>query len=139
MTDSPKKQRRWSQCHMCKTPWPEPRGTSRCSKCAAQWRKNQAEKAKDVLGRRCARCDITQPLVWDHINDDGYLNRTNRDKFRQAVWRVEGKEMTAIIKTGKSDRLQLLCANCNTLKLVDPDEYKNPPTYGPLAQPAGGH
>ena len=69
----------------------------------------------------------------DHINDDGHLrNKTAGGKYRRLM-SAEQAEITKIIKTGRSDRLQLLCPNCNHLKHHDRAEYDRPPTYGPLA------
>ena len=88
-------------------------------------------QAIDVLGRSCVRCGITAPLHLDHINDDGYANKTASGGYRR-VFQAEQAEITKIINTGRSDRLQLLCANCNHLKAHDREEYNRPPTYGPI-------
>jgi len=87
------------------------------------------ERAKDVLGRCCVRCGIRDPLVWDHVNDDGNEERRRDRSARGHVWR----ECTKIVETGRSHVLQLLCPNCNTIKAIDRAEYDRPPTYGPLS------
>lgn len=80
------------------------------------------------MGRRCVRCGINHPLTWDHINND--VKRTITG-VRRALYLAEQPEMTRIIQTGRSERLQLLCHNCNHLKQFDPEEFAKNPTYGP--------
>lgn len=88
--------------------------------------------AIDILGRACVRCGITEPLHLDHINDDGHLrNKTANGRYRR-VMQAEQAEITRILKTGKSDRLQLLCPNCNHLKAHNREVYDQPPAYGPV-------
>jgi hypothetical protein len=50
---------------------------------------------------------------------------------RYAGFALELTEIRQIALTGRSDRLQLLCPNCNMLKALDRAEYDRPPTYGP--------
>jgi threonine synthase len=104
----------------------------RCSNCRTKERRARVQRAIDILGRACVRCGITEPLHLDHVNDDaGERNKTASGKYRR-VMNAEQAEITKIIKTGRSDRLQLLCPNCNHLKAHNRAEYDKPPTYGPL-------
>ncbi len=108
-----------------------PRNKNKCSNCRTQERRIRVQRAIDILGRRCVRCGIKEPLHMDHINDDGYTKKTANGTYRRLM-SVEQAEITIIINTGKSDRLQLLCPNCNHLKAHNREEYDRPPTYGPL-------
>lgn len=122
------------KCVTCRQDKKPNRG-NRCDACRYAKKKANAREAMEMLGGYCRRCYITAPLVWDHINDDGHLERRRDDGTRTArsVWQINTAEIMRIRETGQSDKLQLLCPNCNHLKAVDPEEYKKPPTYGPLA------
>jgi len=74
------------------------------------------ERAFAVLGDRCECCGETEPrfLQIDHVNNDGAAHR------RALGMRRHGREPKAImgafyreVARGKTDGLQLLCANCN--------------------------
>lgn len=107
------------------------RGNPRtCSACRNVHLRDADALAKRALGACCARCGIVSPVVWDHINDDA---RTIPGRKRPSVRMSEKAEIRRIALTGKSDRLQLLCPNCNHLKHHDRAKYDQPPTYGPLS------
>jgi hypothetical protein len=101
----------------------------RCSSCVNVRRRATDAAAKLALGGRCARCGIADLVQWDHVNDDP--RRTTRFK-RPSVGQSEKAELRAIVLTGRSDRLQLLCPNCNMLKQLDRARFLLPPTWGPL-------
>ena len=66
---------------------------------------------------KCQRCgfDRIDGLVLDHINDDGSQHR----KAAGISHRGHGTGMRIyeyVRKNGKIDGLQVLCANCNTIK-----------------------
>jgi hypothetical protein len=107
------------------------RNAGRCSNCRTQERRERVQQAIDILGRACVRCGITEPLHLDHVNDDGHTKRTANGNYRR-VMQSEQAEITKIIRTGKSDRLQLLCLNRNHLKHHNRELYDQPPTYGPI-------
>lgn len=106
---------------------------SGCSACRVQQRRDRVQQAIDLLGRACIRCGITEPLHLDHISDDGFRNKTAGGNYRR-VMHAEGAEITRILATGHSDRLQLLCPNCNHLKHHNREEFDRPPIYGMLAK-----
>lgn len=135
--------RRWLPGHSSRKP---PRGTCgscgkviatslktrhKCSGCRVDERRERVRLAVVILGGRCIRCGIAKPLHMDHINDDGYRNKTANGRYRRLM-QAEQAEITQILKTGRSERLQLLCPNCNYLKHHDRAGYDCPPTYGPL-------
>lgn len=101
-----------------------------CSACNHGRLREADRAAKQALGGCCARCGIASPVVWDHVNDDA---RTVPGRKRPSVRVSEKAEIRRIALIGRSDRLQLLCPNCNHLKHHDRAEYERPPTYGPLA------
>jgi hypothetical protein len=71
------------------------------------------EKAHRILGDKCIHCGIRdyRCMQIDHINDDGY-----RDSLDTAgICRK-------IIK-GDKEGYQLLCANCNWIKLYNSKSY----------------
>jgi hypothetical protein len=98
----------------------------RCSGCRVNQRRERVRQAAAILGNQCNRCGITYPLAWDHINNDP--KRTATGGYRR-VLHSEQAEFTRIIESGTSDRLQLLCHNCNWLKYHDPAEFDRPPTW----------
>jgi len=90
--------------------------------------------AKAIMGGRCVRCGITEPLDWDHINDDAPESSTHSAsglRRRPGLSKLE-PEFNSIRKTGKSDLLQLLCCNCNQLKRRNRAAFDLPPIYGML-------
>jgi len=87
-------------------------------------------QARAALGNACHRCGISYPLHWDHVNDDP--PRRGETVKRGSVLATEYREIRSIAETGRSDRLQLLCPNCNYLKQYDRAAYDEAPTYGPL-------
>lgn len=111
-------------------------GRRRCSPCVRLSKREVEAKARGRLGNRCARCAIEYPLQWDHVNNDP--KKPASGPRRYAGFALEFTEIRKIALTGQSDRLQLLCPNCNTLKALDRAEYDRPPAYGPLRRSAGG-
>lgn len=105
-------------------------GRRHCSPCMRLTHRGVEIEAKRRLGSRCARCGIVHPLQWDHISDDP--KRTKTGPRRYAGFIREITEISKIARTGRSDRLQLLCPNCNMLKALGRAAYDRAPTYGPL-------
>jgi hypothetical protein len=66
---------------------------------------------------KCARCgfDDIRALCVDHIDGGG-------NKHRKEIG--EGNLYSWIIKNKFPDGFQILCANCNMIKLMDEGEYK---------------
>lgn len=104
--------------------------TRLCWSCKDEESKQLVAKAFSVLGGQCVRCGIVKPVHWDHINEDPKRSPSGK-RATGGVIRTEMSEIRNIIATGRSDRLQLLCANCNALKQYEPEEFRKPPTYGP--------
>jgi len=73
-------------------------------------------QAIELLGGKCMRCGITQPLVITGPNNP-----------------VRGPGHVIDNRIIRGDRnYLLLCFNCHTLRCRFPDEYNDPPYYGPL-------
>jgi hypothetical protein len=66
-----------------------------------------------LLGGRCAHCghEDTRVLQFDHVNDDGNLERVGGRRPRP------GKAIAAVVN-GEREKYQLLCANCNWIKYL---------------------
>lgn len=110
---------------------------SGCGHCRNEQRRRRVRQAVDALGHTCVRCGIKSPLQFDHIHDDGFKNKTAGGNYRR-IMHAEGAEITRILRTGKSDRLQLLCPNCNYLKHHDRAEFDRLPSYGPCCLKSHG-
>lgn len=69
----------------------------------------------DHYGRKCNWCGETDPmcLVLDHVNNDGCLDK-KKSKTRGGT-----NFYTLAIKQGFPNRFQILCANCNTAKMIN--------------------
>ena len=77
---------------------------------------NRGQYYKDelfnIIGHKCIRCGITDKriLTFDHINNDGYIDRRNVKAPTHLYSNYVSKPIFAILK------LQILCFNCNILK-----------------------
>lgn len=86
-------------------------------RCARIWSKNRdinlRKQIYAKLGDKCLWCGFDDPraLQIDHVNDDGYKDRNN--KFRN--WNSYNKYKTILNDT--EGRFQILCANCNMIKM----------------------
>lgn len=93
-------------------------------------RKTQAIKYNDKLrayiaeffGGKCSRCGFDDPraLQMDHINGGGGQERKNG---KDTLW-----QRYVFIKDHPDEarqKYQLLCANCNCIKRVENQEYRN--------------
>jgi hypothetical protein len=69
-------------------------------------------KARALLGNKCScpECGEQEPLflTFDHVKNDGYLDRGGDDTLRNARY---------ILKHPSQTKLQLLCMNCNLGKM----------------------
>ena len=68
----------------------------------------------------CQKCGFDQidGLVLDHIEDDGHLHRKELGISCRGD-KGDGKVIYELIRrNGKIDKLQILCANCNTMKHI---------------------
>jgi len=74
--------------------------------------------ALSVLGGRCAKCGFSdeRALQVDHKNGGG---NSHRKQFKNQT------DYYKHIINGETEGLQVLCANCNTIKRVENKEYKN--------------
>jgi hypothetical protein len=73
-----------------------------------------------VLGTKCARCGFDDPraLQFDHVNGGGLRHR------RSVAGTTYTATIYALVRAG-SPEIQLLCANCNTIKKVENCEIRN--------------
>jgi hypothetical protein len=65
-----------------------------------------------ILGNKCIRCGFSdiRALQFDHINDDGYLDKQNMKHAHSIIaFYYKNPEIA-------KQRLQILCANCNWIK-----------------------
>lgn len=73
---------------------------------------------------KCVMCgfDDIRALQIDHINGNG------RDHRRQLGRRAGGSDIIIdfIIKNNYPDGFQILCANCNMIKVIENKEYRSP-------------
>ena len=94
-------------------------------------------KIFELLGNKCAKCGETdwRLLQIDHVNGGGTRERKlgvkEGSKRGNSAYHHIWKE---IVKEGKKDKYQLLCANCNWLKRYERDEltrdrYPDQPTF----------
>jgi 5-methylcytosine-specific restriction endonuclease McrA len=78
------------------------------------------EKAYKALGGKCVRCGFSDErgLEIDHINNDGYIDRINgkRSNYKEYQYIANNPEKA-------KERLQLLCANCNRIKMWEEREH----------------
>ena len=85
-------------------------------------------RAIEILGNVCQKCGFSdkRALKIDHINSDGRADRkTCRNTYYKHV--IEGVE-----KGYK--KYQLLCANCNWIKVREKREYKNAHKIRPISE-----
>ena len=82
--------------------------------------KRTRDKAIICLGGKCVGCGIDNfdVLQFDHINNDGYIERKYTNGIRNVNDAGIGRQLYAkIIKYDEiAMKYQLLCANCNMLK-----------------------
>jgi hypothetical protein len=88
-------------------------------------RKNRAEwklEAMNVLGGpRCSHCGYDKDiraLQIDHVNGDGHA-------YRKANKTMNGVAFYKFVVETKGKGLQVLCANCNTIKKFECKEYRH--------------
>lgn len=96
-------------------------GSKICNKYRTDNQRAWRIKAVLKLGGKCTKCefDDIRALQIDHINGDGYKERTVR------------KSINRNISLGLIDlsRYQLLCANCNWIKRLENNEGTNRKDY----------
>lgn len=70
----------------------------------------QRQTVYDAYGNKCNCCGETNPLFLtiDHVNNDGFKDKTAKGNRRTGIWYVD-----KIIKANFPDSFQLLCYNCN--------------------------
>lgn len=75
----------------------------------------------DKLGGSCKRCGFSdhRALQFDHINGDGAKER-NSEGFDWWSW---VKKLDTMTIEDLSNRIQILCANCNQIKRIEDHEY----------------
>ncbi len=95
--------------------------------CARRWAKERDKKLKEQifvkLGDKCVRCGFKDPRAFhiDHVYDDGYMDR-------KSTWNTLTKFKA--IMSDKNGRFQILCANCNFIKMHESIVRKNIDKYG---------
>lgn len=80
-------------------------------------------KAMNMLGKICKKCGFSdeRALQIDHINSDGRLDRkTCRGTYYKHI--VDSINRNEV-------KYQILCANCNWIKVREKSEYKNVRKY----------
>lgn len=80
-----------------------------------KYRKNIRLACFGLYGGKCVSCGFAdhRALQLDHINDDGHKDRNQYG--RRGGFALYQR----LVLDGKRDDLQLLCANCNTMKEYD--------------------
>ena len=75
-------------------------------------RENARLEAIRLLGGKCKCCGEAETgfLTIDHVNNDGYKERTPRAKGRSGDG---GRKAITAIRAGERKRYQVLCYNCN--------------------------
>lgn len=78
------------------------------------------QKAVNSIGGCCAKCGFSdiRALQIDHINGDGFVERRNRKQNQWIFYKN-------IIKFGSQGKYQVLCANCNWIKVFENKEFSN--------------
>jgi len=88
------------------------------NKCNRELRRRERKKALEILGMKCVRCGFSdiRALQIDHINGGGKDERRTLFQYR-------------IIKKLINDPsgYQLLCANCNSIKMFENREMTGRP------------
>jgi hypothetical protein len=85
-----------------------------------EWFQRTRNKLFVILGEQCIRCGFSdkRALQFDHINGDGAKER----KLKSAKTYVIYKYYILHPEEAK-ERLQVLCANCNSIKRIENKEY----------------
>lgn len=114
-----KENRPEGSCRECLTQKARP-GKTVCEKCAERGRKKSLNEYRtirktilELYGGECKCCGINNPkyLQLDHINNDGGEERKSIPSSIRG-----GRFYKYVLKQGKRDDLQLLCANCHNAK-----------------------
>lgn len=99
-----------------------------------EWRK----EAIEALGGKCVKCDYSESiyaLQIDHIDPQLLNNRTRKNKHGKTNYTHGGMLARAIARGYiTTDGLQLLCANCHSIKTLTIDRklfsrYQNGDTH----------
>lgn len=85
-----------------------------------QSRMKLRRQALDKLGGACILCGFSddRALQFDHVNSDGSHDRAH------GLGSSSSKLLRAIIDGTTGGRIQLLCANCNQIKMWEADERR---------------
>lgn len=98
-----------------------------CSRAATNESKARRRKAAiEALGGRCVRCGYTadwRALQFDHVNDDGKLQRASGNGLNKIIKVILRGEIPGA-------EIQLLCANCNAIKMWESSIWKGKRVYG---------
>lgn len=129
----------YSYCKDCSRAADRARYRVRCTKGGSEWQRRReyfreyaesgrlskvvAERYRRIRGRviaayggKCCKCGFADPraLHVDHVNGDGGKERKGRSP---------AGIMRRIVKEGFPPKYQLLCANCNTIKMYENREF----------------
>lgn len=93
-----------------------------CHEAYMRRKKRLRDAIHAILGNVCIRCGFAdkRALHVDHINGDGRIDRN-----RWGSYRTKGALLKLIIED--SSRFQILCANCNWIKLIENGESPGGP------------
>lgn len=80
------------------------------------------EEIYRLLGSKCAHCGFADPRAFqiDHVNGGGTKEKRKYQRAYTYYMHILNE-----IKSGSKD-YQLLCANCNLIKVIENNENKRP-------------
>lgn len=86
---------------------------------ARRWYGDLRMKALELLGLKCVKCGFNdvRALVIDHVNGGGRKER--EIDFKKSMYRY----YQHVIENVDSGKYQILCANCNTIKMFEEKEH----------------
>jgi len=116
---SPETIKKFKEAQKGEKHWRWKGGISTSKEYKREYARNIRKAVLDILGGKCNRCgfDDYRALQIDHINGDGYIERTKGKGFGSDY----SKRVMQSFLNGEN-KYQLLCANCNWIKRVENKE-----------------